>query len=116
MTKKHLAEMELMDIAQGILADRERIVKNISVLWKLAEEKAISETEYKKQYAVAVERLRAEGEPATIIRDLAEGKVSEIKFRAELSAAQFRASLAALEALQTSMQALQSVLKHLEKV
>lgn len=113
---KELKDMELVDISQGIMEDRKKILGNIKTVWKLAEEKAQTEFVYRKAYAVEVERLRIEKTPATIIRDLAEGEVAEHKRAWELSSGKFRAALASLEALQTSMQALQSVLKHLEKV
>lgn len=114
--EKNLADMEMVDISQGILEDRERIIKNISALWKLAEQKASTDVEYRKAFAITIERLRADGKPATLVKELAEGEVAEQRFKMDLTSAQFRASLAALEALQTSMQALQSILKHLEKV
>lgn len=116
MKQKQLEDMEMMDIAAGIMDDRKDILENIRTVWQLATEKAEKEYQYKKAFAIEVERLRIEKTPATIIKDLAEGEVAEKRRDMELASGKFRAALASLDALQTSLQALQSVLKHLEKV
>ena len=109
-------QLDLYDISKGILDDRERIQKSISVVWKLAQEKSDAEYEYKKAYAIQIEQLRIEKNPATLIKELAEGQVADKRRAWELANGQYRAALASLEALQTSMQALQSMLRYLDKV
>ena len=111
-----LEELDLYDIAQGIMEDRERIKANMEVIWRLAREKSENELTYKKAYAATVEKLRQDKLPATIIKEIAEGEVAEAKRDWELASSKYRASLASLEALQTSMQALQSMLRYLDKV
>ena len=110
-----MKDYELYDIAAGIQKDRAHILANIKSVWQLAEEKADTELTYRKAYAIEVERMRIEKVPATLIRDLAEGEVAEHKRNMELASGKFRASLASLEALQTSINALMSLLKHMEK-
>ena len=116
MKMKSLEDMELFDLCAGMMKDRENILANIKTVWKLAEEKAETEFIYKKAYAIEIERLRIEKIPATIIRDLAEGEVAAYRRDMELAAGKYRAAFASLEALQTCLQALQSMLRHLEKV
>lgn len=113
---KDLHTLDLFEINHGIMADRKRIEDNMAVLWKLAERKANTELEYRKALAMKVEELRIEKVPATLIKDLAEGEIAEKRRDWELACGQYQACRASLEALQTSINALMSILKHFEKI
>ena len=108
--------IDLVDVATSIMSDRDRIEKNMETIWRLAQERADAELVYKRAYAIKIEELRIEKYPATLIKELAEGQVAELRRSWELASGQYRAALASLEALQTNIQALQSILRHMEKV
>ena len=108
--------LDLFDITKGIMDDRKAIDQNIKALWALAERKATADYEYRKALAINTEELRMEKIPVTLIRDLVEGRIADKRRELELSSAQYQASKASLEALQTSVNALMAILKHFEKV
>ncbi len=103
--------MELREITSAIVEDRRKIHDCMSVVWKLAKKKAEAEYYYKKAYAIEIERLRIEKNPATLIKELAEGEVADKRRDWELAQGQYRAGIASLEALQTSIQALQTMIR-----
>ncbi len=80
----------------------------------LIEAKATAMAEYDKMLAVAITTLKAQGEPTTIIPKLANGNVSDLFYKRIIAEEGLKAHYSRLERLGMQLNALQSILRHLE--
>lgn len=104
--------MELQKITEEILAQISRLNVAQNVLYKQAKDKAESERVYRMDLAQEILRLRAEGHPVAIVGDLARGSCANEKFNRDFAEAKFKATIEAIQAIQVSISALQSILKY----
>ena len=81
-------------------------------VFRLAQSKAETERTYRQELAKEIFRLRDEKMPATLISDTARGAVADLKYSRDLSADLYRSALAAMEALKTEVNALQTITKY----
>lgn len=108
--------MELKMISDEIYAVSKRLQKSADAIYKLGNEKAVSERDYRKALMMEILKLRSDGMPATLILDVARGNVSDLMFERDAAEARFKSAIESLEALKSQLSALQSLLKHLESI
>ncbi|KJS84996.1 MAG: hypothetical protein JM58_09525 [Peptococcaceae bacterium BICA1-8] len=104
--------MELTNITESIMADRERVINSIKVLWEKARAKALSEMEYRKALQVEILLLKENKMAVTLISDIARGECAELKYKRDLAEAEYKVAVASLSALETSISSLQSILRY----
>lgn len=108
--------MELTKITNEMYECSQRLKKATRALYKMAEEKAETEREYRMRLSQEMLKLKADGMNVTLIPDIARGNVSELKFKRDLADSQYRSALESLEALKSQLSALQSILKYQEEI
>lgn len=108
--------METQNIAKMIFDLCMRLEKSQHHLYKLAKIKSEHEMNYRTQLAKDLLILRSEDTPVAIVSDIARGKVAELRFLRDLTDAQYRASIEAMDSLKAQLNALQSILKHQSEI
>lgn len=108
--------VELIELTQEMLAVSRRIDKASKEIFKLAKNKAEFEKTYREELAKEIVKLRAEGVQATLIPDLARGKVAYLKFERDLAKDTYKAGISALEAVKTQASVLQTITKYHEVI
>ncbi len=106
--------MELRDLTQELLDAGRSLRNGADELFVLAKEKAESEKEYRQALAREIFRLRQEGQPVSLVGDLARGNIAEAKYKRDLAEAKYHAGREALDSLRTQVSALQTILKYQE--
>lgn len=104
--------MELQVLTAEMYSVSQRLSAATNEIYKLANKKATTERTYRMELAKEILELKAKGMPATLISDLARGKVAESKFQRDLADGQYRAAIEALEALKSQLSALQTVSRY----
>lgn len=107
--------MELTEINKELLEASRRLQKGSKTIFSLAKNKAEAEAEYRRALAIEILDLRGQKVQATLIPDIARGNTSELKFKRDLAEAEYTSAKYSLEAIQTQISALQSVLKWQEE-
>lgn len=103
--------MEISTIAKEIYESGKRLEEGSKKLFSLAKEMAESEREYRRALQIEILELRDQKVQATLIPDIARGKTSDLKFKRDLSEARYKSARDSLEAIQSQMNGLQSILK-----
>lgn len=103
--------MDLVDITKEIYESGKRLEKGSKQLFSLAKEMAESEREYRRALQIEIMKLRDKKVQATLIPDIARGLTSELKFKRDLSEARYKSARDSLEAIQSQMNGLQSILR-----
>lgn len=106
--------IELIEITKEMHEVSKRIDKASKEIFKLAKNKAHFEQTYREALAKEIVQLRSEGVQATLISDLARGKVAYLKYERDLSQDLFKSAISALEAIKTQASVLQSISKYHE--
>lgn len=104
-------QIELTAITKEIYDSAQRLKRGSAEIFVLAKEKAEKERNYRRELAKEIFKLRDQKYPATLIPDLARGNTAELKFERDLAEAKYVAGRDSLEAIQTQMSGLQSILK-----
>lgn len=103
--------LELTNITKEIYESTVRLKNGSKEIFKLAKAKAEKERDYRKALAIEIVKLKSEGKPSTLIPDIARGNTAELKFERDLAEAEYVAGRDSLEAIQSQMNGLQSILK-----
>lgn len=103
--------IEISDITKEIYESGKRLEKGSKELFSLAKEMAESEREYRKALQVEIVKLRLEKVQATLIPDIARGETSELKFKRDLAESRYKSARDSLNAIQSQMNGLQSILR-----
>lgn len=104
--------MENIKIMEEIYQIQSRIPKAIEELFRLAKQRAKSETEYRKELSKEILRLKSDGYANSIINDLAKGNLDQILLDREINESLFTACKESLKALETQISALQTISKY----
>ena len=104
--------MELQSVAQTIYRVSLRLEKAADELYKLGKDKANAERDYVVKFAQEIMKLKDEGTPTAIIRDLAKANSSAELFQMEYAEVRFKSAVESLGALKTEVSALQSILRY----
>jgi hypothetical protein len=105
---------ELQKITSMIMVASERIDKATKSIYKLAKNKSEAEREYRIALAKEMMILKDKGEKVTIIGDLCRGneRIAELKHQRDYAEDMFKAAIKSLEALQSELSGLQSILRY----
>lgn len=105
------AGIEISTIAREIYDSGKRLENGAKELFNLAKEMADAEKNYRQALQVEIVKLKSEGMQVTLIPDVARGKTAELKYKRDLAEARYKSGRDALEAIQSQMNGLQSILK-----
>lgn len=108
--------IELIEVTKELYATAKRIDEVSRTISKLARSKAEFERVYREALAKEILILREQGTPATLIGDLARGKVAYLKYERDLAKDLFKSGISALEAVKTQASVLQSISKYHEVI
>lgn len=103
--------MELQTIAAEIIRVSKRLEASADALFELGKVKASSERDYRLALSQELLKLKSEGMPATLIGDIARGKLADYLFARDVAEARFRAGIEASSSLKSTLSALQSILR-----
>lgn len=104
--------MELTQIGSEIYRVSQRLEKSANELYKLGECKAESERVYRIKLSQEFLKLKAEGMSVGMIADVAKGNVGDYLFKRDYDEVRFKAAIESVEALKSTLSALQSILKY----
>lgn len=108
--------MELQHIASEIIRVSQRLEHAADALFALGREKATTEREYRLKLSQELLKLKSEGMAATLIPDVARGKVSDYLFERDIAEVRFKAGIEATNALKSTLSAYQSILRFQQEV
>lgn len=103
--------MELRSITNEILQVSQRLGKSSKEIFRLGQEKAEAERNYRIKLGQELLKLKSEGMAIGLINDVARSNVADYLFERDRSEAIFRAAMEAMSALKSQLTALQSVLR-----
>lgn len=109
-------QVELHQIAREIYESGQRLNKGTNELFKLAKEMAESERDYRKALQIEIEKLRLDGVQATLIPDIARGKIADLKYSRDIAEARYKSGINSINAIQQQMSGLQTIFKRYEEV
>lgn len=101
--------MELMQTINLLMEVNEQLTQSRSQLRLLAENKAISEANYRRELAKRILELRTEKLPVSIISDIARGELWELKLLRDKDEAMYKAEQDSLSALQSQARILTQI-------
>ncbi len=108
--------MEVIPVAQAIerkMADLETFRQRLNDFVR-NKELSTATSEYDKEMAIAVARLKAQGESVTIIKMLAKGACSEYQEKVTHAEITYKAISANIDAIKAQLMGWQSIYKHLD--
>ena len=110
--------MEPLQVAEEILKKVRLLEKGRGKISALATAKAKTLVEYKKQVAIAILKLRADGTPTTILDKAiyAEPLVQDALYASEMAEVQYKALLVKMDAVKAELNGFQSLNRHLSEV
>jgi len=103
--------LELSDITREIYESGKRLEKGSKELFSLAKEMAETERDYRKALQIEITTLRTDKVQATLIPDIARGNTSDLKFKRDLAEARYKSARDSLNAIESQMNGLQSILR-----
>lgn len=110
------AKYELTDITLKIYEACTNIETGARMIFKYAETAAEAERDFDKAFSMKILELLERKLPATLIKEIAKGELSDIKFKMDLSSMTLDSCKRSLSALESQLSALQSILKYQAEV
>lgn len=107
---------ELTPVVKELHNATKRLSAASKEIFRLASAKAEMERAYRMSLSQEIMKLREEGVQATLIPDLARGKVAYLKFERDLAKDTYKSGISAMEALKAEINALQSIAKYQSEV
>ena len=104
--------IDTIDITQEIYESAHRLQGAGDALFKLAQAMAETERIYRRALGVEIVKLKTDKMQATLIPDIARGLTAELKFERDLAEARYNSGRDNLQAIQSQMNGLQSLLRH----
>ena len=110
--------MEALEVSQQILKKVQDLELGRSKIDGLAKNKAKTLVEHKKQVAIAILKLRADGTPTTILDKAiyAEQLVQDALYACEMAEVQYKAFIVKMDAIKAELNGYQSINKHLSEL
>lgn len=103
--------MELIDLSKEIMETAKRLQRASSKIFELGKDKAQTERDYRVALMHEMLILKSEGMSIGMINDVARGRVSELLFKRDLAEIMYKSGQESMHALQSTLSALQSLLK-----
>jgi hypothetical protein len=108
--------IEVTDVTQSIYKTSKRLDKGVDYIVSKAKDYATAEKEYRIALSKEIIKLREQKIPVTLIADVARGNIADLKFSRDLAEQTYKASRDMLQALQSELSSLQSILKIQTKI
>lgn len=108
--------MEITTISLKILEACTTLNEGSKMIFNYAKKAAEAERDYDKAYTIKIMELLDKKLPATLIKEIAKGELSDIKFKMELSEKVYESCKRSLSAQESQLSALQSILKYQSEV
>lgn len=102
--------MEYIKVIELMRECQTRLAKASRSLFKLAQDKANAEYEYRSALAQEILKLKTEGHSVTLIPDIARGNTADKKLKRDLADSMFTAGRESISALQSEARILQEIL------
>ena len=104
--------MEMIQLNKELYDAAHRITEAQKVLYQYAREQAQAEVDMDKALAIATVELKDKGIQMSVINTLAKAQISDKRYKSLLADNMFKASFRALDALQTQITALQTIMRY----
>lgn len=108
--------MDTITISKEILETAKRLQKASSKIFELGKDKAETERNYRVALMHEMLILKSEGMSIGMINDVARGRVSELLFKRDLAEIMYKSGQESMHALQSTLSALQSLLKVYQEI
>lgn len=103
--------IDTVDIIQEIYESAHRLQGAGDALFLLAKTMAETERLYRRSLGVEIIKLKNDKMQATLIPDIARGLTADLKFERDLAEARYKSGRDNLQAIQSQMNGLQSILR-----
>ena len=107
--------MEIVEVARQLHEKSEMLKEAIERLYKSAQSKVDAERVYRVEYARALYDLRQQGHPSNMVHDMAKAKVSNLLYDYLYTSEMHKALVMEIDALKTTISALQSVNRYMDQ-
>ena len=108
--------MEIITVINEIYLASRRLDQASKEIFKLAQNKAESESNYRKELSKKIMELKFSGMSAGLIPDIARGEVSELLLKREVDEGLYQSARESIRAIETQISALQTVSKYCGEV
>lgn len=109
-------KLELTNITSKIFEACTNLETGARMIFTYAKSAAEAERDFDKAFALKILDLSEKKTPATLVRDIAKGELSDIKFKMDLAAMTLDSCKRSLSAQESQLSALQSILKYQTEV
>ena len=103
--------IDTIDITKEIYESAHRLQGAGDALFKLAQAMAETERSYRRSLGIEIIKLKNDKMQATLIGDVARGLTADLKFERDLAEARYKSGRDNLQAIQSQMNGLQSILR-----
>lgn len=100
-----------MELSKEIMNTAKRLQKASSKIFELGKDKAETERNYRVALMHEMLVLKSEGLSIGMINDVSRGRVAELLFKRDLAEVMYKSGIESMKALQSTLSALQSLLK-----
>ena len=111
-----MKKFELIDITTRIYEACTNLETGARMIFNYSKSAAESERDFDKAFSMKILELMERKIPATLIKEVAKGELSDIKFKMDLSAMTYDSCKRSLAAQESQLSALQSILKYQTEV
>ena len=108
--------MEIITVINEIYLASRRLDQASKEIFKLAQNKAESESNYRKELSKKIMELKFSGMSAGLIPDIARGEVSDLLLKREVDEGLYQSARESIRAIETQISALQTVSKYCSEV
>ena len=110
------AKFELTDITTKIYEACTNLDTGARMIFNYSKSAAEAERDFDKAFATKILKLMERKIPATLIKEVAKGELSDIKFKMDLASMTYDSCKRSLSAQESQLSALQSILKYQTEV
>src|SRR5690625_7397013 len=104
--------MELQSVIEQMIKTSQKIDIAINERYRCGRKKADTERDYREALSKEIARLRVDGVPTTIVKDLAKGNVLDLMHERDLADVLYKSANESMKALRSQLNGLQTVSKY----
>ena len=108
--------MEPVEVARQIETCIRAIGEEGKLSPDLIEGRAMAIRDYDKALSIEEVKLRDDKVPATMVKDVARGNISEARYKLEIAEGSYKAHFSRLDCLKAQLNGLQSINRHLSVI
>lgn len=109
-------KFELTDITSKIYEACTNLETGAKMIFNYSKSAAETERDFDKAFSLKILELMERKVPATVMKEIAKGELSDIKFKMDLAALTLNSCIKSLSAQESQLSALQSILKYQTEV